>query len=232
MKTIRICLAFFALCAVAVAQVAYDFVEKSTGTTNGPVLIRPYADVRIGGREYALRFSAVPFRWETNVIPSVHLVNATLGEALGEVLPACGITTNDLERVVIFRESFVTNRITLATRAVRLGELLPLLGGICDVTLLRDYESEVVVLMPNALADGRGARVFGLFPGDYDAMTKPHGSFNRLLVETGVIKKENHALCDFQRNRSLLILYGSPNVIHQFGNVFSVMTIKREGRQQ
>jgi len=232
MKSIRTILALLALCAAAAAQDAYDFVDKATGTTNGPVVVRPCAGVRIGGREYEVRRSTVPLPCETNVVPSVHLVVATLGAALAEVLPASGIPTNDLARVVVFRESIVTNRITLATRAIRVGELLPLLCSICDVTLLRDYESEAIVLMPNALADGRGARVLGVIPETYDQMIKPYGSFNRLLVETGVIKRENHALCDFQRDRSLLVLYGSPEVFHQFECVFTVLRIKREDGQQ
>ena len=101
----RAALALLALCMIAGAQDVYDFVDRSTGTTNGPVLIRPSTDVCIGGRKYELHPSRIRFRWETNVVPVVDLVNASIGDALGEVLPACGITTNGPARVVVFRDS-------------------------------------------------------------------------------------------------------------------------------
>ncbi len=233
MKTARVASwAFLALSAVAVGQDAYEFIDRSTGTTNGPFVIYPYADVRIGGREYQIRPSNAPLSWESHVVPSVHLSDATLRAALDKILPVFETATNDPPNVVVFRESLVAERITMELGAITLGELLRLFCGYCDVTLLRDRESEAIVLMPNALADGRSARVLGILPGTYDRMIEPHGSFNRLLVEVGVIKRESHALCDFQRDRSLLILYGSPEVFLEFECVFNVFRIQRVYEQR
>ena len=229
MPTILACLA---LCFSASAQDEYLFVDHSRGTTNGPFTIQPNASVQIGGKEYTLRPVSTPLQCESEVIPSVDHADATLRTVVDAALLACGITNTRTRTIVIFQEPMVTNRVTLTGRSIRIGELVQILCDVCDLTLVRDRRDETLILIPNAVADDRTARVFGILPSTYDHFTKTHGSFNRLLVEVGVIRRESHMLCEFQRDRSIIILYGSREALRRFELTSTIWNLRQRSGQQ
>jgi len=230
-KMKRIIITAFLLCSRVLAGDDYLFVDKASGKTNGPIEILPYTDIVLEGKTYTLKPTIVPLEMESKNVPAVDFRNTPVCKAVNTALLTCGLT-NSPPKVVFLQQDKITERVTFSAKDITLGVLFKLICETCNLTLVRDRSSQTLVFIPNAMASERTtAKVFNMAASTYDQTIKPYGSFNRLLVEVGVIRREMDMFCEFQRDLSVLVLYGSPEALHKFENTFTILDLQGKDGQ-
>ncbi|OGV61143.1 MAG: hypothetical protein A2283_24030 [Lentisphaerae bacterium RIFOXYA12_FULL_48_11] len=221
----------FIVCNRVLAGDDYLLIDNATGKTNGPFEIRPYSDIVIEGRTYTLVSNIIPLEIELRNIPSVDFRNTTVRAAVNFSLQACGLT-NSPASVILFQKNKITKRTTFSARNINLGELLKIICNTCDLTLIRDRHNQTIILVPNAIASDNIAKAYGMSVASYDETIKNYGSFNKALVNTGVIRRETDMICEFQRDIETMVLYGSPEAFFRFGCAFTILKLEKIDGQQ
>lgn len=225
-------LTLFLVCSSALVADDYLLVDQSTGVTNGPVDISPNATIIVGGRTYNVLPVTGPLMFESRNIPRVAFSNTPVMAAIDFALLNCGLTNeSSAPQIAVFHGATINKTVTFSARDITLGELIRLICEMCDLTLIRDRASQALILVPNSIYDERTARAFGILPSVYNEIVKSDGSFNRLLVTLGVIRRESDMLCEFQQDRSLLILYGSREALRRVSMTFSMLSCSEENSQ-
>jgi len=206
---------------VASAQERFLFVNEASGITNGPFVISPHGSITLEDSSYTLRPVTMPFEFESHIVPEIDVTNAEPRDVLSHALTTCGMTNNHSGRVVIFLPHTVTGTVTLSARELTLRDTIAITADMCDLSTVRDHRAKVVILVPNDIADGRTARVYRISPAAYETLVYPSDSVSQLLFHFGVVRREEHVIADYQRGKSVLILYASATILNEFEATFS-----------
>ena len=136
------------LAGVAAAQDEFFFVDSATGVTNGPYDIHDHGTFRLAGHDYTSRRDTTRFDFESALIPSVDFDGVSARQAIDTILVDGIFASNRVPRVEIFKESMVTNGITFSAFSINVGETIDILAELADLEIVRDRQSQTIILMP------------------------------------------------------------------------------------
>ena len=213
------------LAGVAVAQDEFFFVDSATGVTNGPYDIHDHGTFRLAGHDYTIRRDTSRFEFESALIPSVDFDGVSARQAIDTILVDGIFASNRVPRVEIFKESMVTNGITFSALSINVGETIDILAELADLEIVRDRQSQTIILMPRSFSDGRTVRAYMTPPSIYDTLVEHGGTFCGALIPFGVMLKEEHMQSEYKRERSTLLLYGSAKYIRNFENCVTILRV-------